>query len=421
MMNVSFNLKFFSVGCPFRQPIHIFLLTLFFGLKAFSQEKLTVSGTIVDENKKAVCFATVFEENTNQQCLSNENGSFSFEINPIKEDSTIHLFVKAFGYEKTELTLPAAQDSLNELKIELFNVVLNLPEVTASSHSPEIRPLLKSVRKSLKDNYYPDAYLSEYICEQIFMQNKNVIVNHFHSHGNVLLPENIYKGNPNFSVELKSIYTNKNIDKRKVVAVDDVTYSLQKAFDFFNFLDELYSSNNYTFQYSGIRKIDSIPCYHIKYSPISTVNIDKNRHFTGYFAIDTNTHALVQFEKLFRLNENQEETQFKYNLGPAAVLFGVKGSWCEENVFASFKLHENKFVLNHVNYLQKIYIVYKTGGYEYAGTQKDIKCLRVCESKEMENFVATSPEGIPADSLPNYEDPIFWKNYFKLSKVKDDF
>jgi hypothetical protein len=404
-------------GCLKRQPLFLSSILILLKFTLIAQENIKISGIVFDEVGRGVGFANMFVKQTNQQYLTKEDGSFVFDLNPVYSDTVIKIIIRAFGFELNKLILPIKQNELCELKIGLFKEIQDVPEVSYIFNRPEIKPLIKSALKALPDNY-SNEYYSEYICDDVYMQNKHFIIKHFTSHGELLIPSKFYKGKKEPKVQVSSIYIHENINPLRVEVVKNTIFPLEKAFAFYNFLEYMNSSKNYDIQFIGIRNVNSRPCYHITYNPSKKANQDKKRYSTGYVDIDTNSLAILRFNRHFSLSENQEEEQFRYNIGPIGFITKMKGYWREEDLYASFKLENNSIVIDHINYLHKVLVVYpEKRGREYLSSQNDVKFLNSCDSTDMIGFTPTLPRRIPVDSLDNYNDSTFWDNYFNKIEI----
>lgn len=122
---------------------HTSLLFFLFFSFAFSQNKVTVSGNIVDTNsKESVESATVYltkvkDSSVVDYTISDKLGTFSMTIKKISEP--VFLKVSYLTYDDYKLKLQKLEEDKNIGTIEMKEAVTNLDEVVIKKEAPPIR------------------------------------------------------------------------------------------------------------------------------------------------------------------------------------------------------------------------------------------------------------------------------------------
>jgi hypothetical protein len=400
------------ISCRFRQLIFLWLFTCSIPFFSDAQEKLKITGVITNNKNEAVPFATVFVQEWKQHATTNEKGGVYFEVNNNKSIKVLHIKIWAFGFQKIDTNLVWNYNKKKNLNFKLSTEVIQLKEVTI--RSVQIKPLLKKVLKVQSEQYNKKGYYANILASRHSVHNKYAVEEHLNIKGEVYIPKKAYSGATHPETKLESFYIHKRVNPRGIRVVGTVNYTTEKAYQIFSFFKAIRNSEEYEIRFDGFTDVNNQTCYHIVYTPKTPSN--KQILYSGYFDIDTVDLAITRFYKEFELNQKQNETSYKYNLGfLPSVLFGTKGFLLGEIVSASFKKHNNTYVLDEAHYMQKILVINKRGGKEYLSLKNKVNYDKISGFDEVQNFEPTPNKFIPNDSIPKYEDNTFWERYFEES------
>ncbi len=271
---------------------------LFFSGFSFSQNQITIKGTLIDEEKNApIPFANIYLNH--KGTTSNQSGNFHLSFTQEKADTII--MISCIGYEKRKISVKQLSDLYNRIFLKPKTEVLK--EVVVTSLSPV--QILKKVEKKLSRNVNRKIFSGKLTIEQYLFDGADTLLGHSILSG--LLNDrqvgyDSLKIYPKIQVEGLAVSTNFFFYDTIPNPIFPTTNSLSPYFLYFTepvrnyfskelipfpriFGEGFYSKTEIAIE--GIQEFDGE-----KYYLISVVASSKQRDVAGYFLINTKDFGL---------------------------------------------------------------------------------------------------------------------------------
>lgn len=139
---MSQKLSYFLILC-------ITLLLFVPGVVAFSQtingDIKTISGQVLDENKKALPFVNIYVEGSTHGVTSNMEGNFVLDIEKTQNCNLVFQYV---GYKKQIVSISSADNpSPLEITLEIENILLGEVVISANKEDPAYPIIREAIKK----------------------------------------------------------------------------------------------------------------------------------------------------------------------------------------------------------------------------------------------------------------------------------
>lgn len=102
---------------------------------SMAQNKVTLSGKVIDQHGTPVSQATIAVENTTSGTYTDDRGKYSLQVTPGK-----HTFVVSFlGYQTVKQTFDIRQDKKQNFTLQESSVELNSVEVYGKTQTQKVK------------------------------------------------------------------------------------------------------------------------------------------------------------------------------------------------------------------------------------------------------------------------------------------